>query len=79
MPVCNFCGVQEATVNLRRRRPPHTGEWMCHDRPQCLNRQQDRREREQRERRSQAQALADAAIAQHDDDPNPYHGTYSEE
>jgi len=26
-----------------------------------------------------AEAEADAILAQYDDDPNPYHGTYSEE
>lgn len=35
MPICSFCGHMEATVNLRRRRPPHTGTYRCKDKDLC--------------------------------------------
>jgi hypothetical protein len=38
MPVCHACGTMEATANMRRRRPPHTGEWACKDKPSCQRR-----------------------------------------
>lgn len=53
MPVCNHCGHMDATVNLRRRRPPHTGEWACKDTTQCKARRKRSKE-EKREQRSKA-------------------------
>lgn len=35
MPVCVKCNYMDATVNMRRRRPPHTGEWACKDTDKC--------------------------------------------
>ena len=38
MPVCAKCSHMDATVNLRRRKPPYTGEWMCKDKEPCNRR-----------------------------------------
>lgn len=38
MPICVKCDTMDATVNLRRRRPPHTGEFMCKDDLRCKRR-----------------------------------------
>ena len=41
MPVCEKCGKMDATVNLRRRRPPHTGNWACKNTDPCKRRQKE--------------------------------------
>jgi len=40
MPVCDKCEKMDATVNLRRRKPPHTGHWLCKDKATCSMRVQ---------------------------------------
>lgn len=38
-PVCAKCGRMQATAEMRRRRPPYSGEWMCKDPVPCRERQ----------------------------------------
>lgn len=43
MPTCAKCGRTEATAEMRRRRPPYTGEWLCKDTAPCKERQKQNR------------------------------------
>ena len=43
MPTCAKCGRTDATAEMRRRRPPYTGEWMCKDAPACKERMKQTR------------------------------------
>ena len=44
MPVCSSCEKMDATVNMRRRKPPYTGQWLCKDKDKCKQRTTDRKE-----------------------------------
>jgi ssDNA-binding Zn-finger/Zn-ribbon topoisomerase 1 len=66
MPTCAKCGRTEATAEMRRRRPPYTGEWMCKDTPVCRERQKQKDD-EGRDLLRPIRAVLRPQIAKHGD------------